>query len=83
MNIIIEYNGGKMIVTHPSGIVNMYTKEDIEEQKEAVEREIKLADDELQYYDEIIRQIVESMPKQSFLTRVKNLFTRKKKDIVR
>jgi hypothetical protein len=50
----IELKAGKKIVSHPSGVVVEYTKEDMERrldellvQKKAIEEEIKRANDEM------------------------------------
>ena len=73
----VEYNGGKMIVTHPTGIVNKYTVTDIEIQKEAVKAEIQESKEELKYLDECIKLILASTPKLSLFTRLRNRFTRR------
>lgn len=73
----IVYNDGKMIVTHPTGIVNKYTEKDILIQRHAVELELLATKEELFYLDDVLKQINKSRPKPPLLTRLRNLVTRK------
>jgi len=72
-----EYNNGKMIVTHPTGIVNKYDKKDILLQRHAIKLDLLAAQDELKYLDDVMSKIDKSVPKQPLLTRVRKLVTRK------
>lgn len=77
--MIITYNGGKMIVTHPTGIVNIYTEADILDQRKHCEVELAESKDEIKYLDNLIKQIKASIPKLPLLKRVAKLFARKEK----
>lgn len=73
----IIYDNGKMIVTHPTGVVNKYDKKDILLQRHAVELELLDVQNELNYLDSLITQIDASVPKQPLLTRLRKLVKRK------
>jgi len=73
----IEYNDGKMIVTHTTGIINEYDKADILRQRHAVELEILAANDELKHFDGIMSEMDKSVTKPTLLAKISKLITRK------
>lgn len=73
----IEYKDGKMIITHPSGVVNEYDKAEILRQRHAVELDILAAQDEIKYHDACMSKIDKSVTKPPLLTRLRKLITRR------
>lgn len=73
----IEYKDGKMIITHPSGVVNECDKADILRQRHAVELDILAAQDEIKYHDACMAKIDKSVVKLSLFTKLRKLVTRR------
>lgn len=72
-----EFIEGKMRITHPSGFVDIYGVDDLLDQRRIIEKDIETAKDELTHCDNLISQIIATIPKQPILTRLSNFVKRK------
>lgn len=79
----INYLNGKMRITHPSGVVTIYDREESLLQKKRIELDIADAQKELQYFDNILKQLTASIPKEPLVKRILKVFSRKQKGTVK
>lgn len=83
MTMTTEYNDGKMRITHKSGVVTIYDREEVLLERKRVELEIADVQEELKYFNDCLKRIDASMPKEPLVKRILKVFSRKKQGAVK
>jgi len=57
MEMKIEFKDGKQIITHPSGVISEYTKEQMEAQRKELEKQKVRVEEEIEKISEDISKL--------------------------
>lgn len=74
----VTFNGGKMFVTHDTGITTVSTRNELVDMHDAFVADKDKAKAEIKYVTDLIHQLDASAPKESIVKRLRSLFIRKR-----